>query len=257
MPNAQSKLTPEPVAQDSSPAVSPVFKSAERATSCGSAALESRDTAEPEACATAATHYASVCRFLSELLLYPEERDARKLTASADEAAQAAPELRETITALLASPEREDCDTYLEMFEISPKCPLHLGHYLFEEPKRCSGAGVSGRNEYMIQLKNLYRHFSFDLQTRELPDFLPLMLDFLALTATHSSRKHRRLLVKQFMLPALPALAKALRSANNVYSPVADILEQLLHGELGEEPTPPPPGRPAGHPDLRPLGSGP
>jgi nitrate reductase delta subunit len=178
------------------------------------------------------TAQTSACRFLAEVLLYPEDRDVAKLAAHAEAAGLAAPEWRDAIEALMASPETDDSDIYLETFEIGAKCPLYLGHYLFEEPRACSGAGVSGRNSYMIQLKNLYRHFGFDLQGGELPDYLPLMLDFLALTAGHPARKHRRLLVKQFMRPALPALCKKLREANNVYASVADILEQLIQAEL-------------------------
>lgn len=181
--------------------------------------------------------------FLSELLLYPEERDARKLASSAEEAVLASPELRGTIAALMANPELEDSDTYLGTFEISPKCPLHLGHYLFEEPTSCSGAAISGRNEYMIQLKNLYRHFGFELQGRELPDFLPLLLDFLALTASHPDRERRVWTINRYLLPALPGLAKALAAANNLYTPVGAILDRLLREEAGgaaAEPAPTP-----------------
>lgn len=176
-------------------------------------------------------------RFLSEVLLYPEDRDVQKLALSAEMAALAAPELRDAIESLMASPELEDCDTYLETFEIGAKCPLYLGHYLFEEPTNCRGAAICGRNGYMIQLKNLYRHFGFELQGGELPDYLPLLLDFLALSAGHPAHKHRRLLVKQFMLPALPAISKKLREFKNVYSHVAGMLEQLLHAELSQEVT--------------------
>ena len=176
--------------------------------------------------------------FLAEVLLYPEDRDAQRLGTCAELAGLAAPELRDAIQSLLADPQLNDGDTYLEMFEISAKCPLYLGHYQFEEPKSCSGAAVSGRNAYMIQLKNLYRHFGFEVQGRELPDYLPLMLDFLALSAGHPAHKHRRLLVKQFMLPALPAITKKLREAENVYSPVAGILEHLLNDEVEQPPAP-------------------
>jgi nitrate reductase delta subunit len=286
MPNAQADQKPQSVAQVSQPAVSPISESAGRATSCGCAGLETRDTADLEVCATetetppllvaqvskpavspvsnrqapasseatspderpadweSATQqvgnlrYTSAYRFLSEVLLYPEDRDAQRLATSAELAGLAAPELRDAIESMLADPQLNDGDTYLEMFEIGAKCPLYLGHYQFEEPKSCSGAGVSGRNAYMIQLKNLYRHFGFELQARELPDYLPLMLDFLALTAPHPAHKYRRLLVKQFMLPALPAIAKKLREAENVYSHVAAILEQLLNSEVGPTPAP-------------------
>lgn len=178
----------------------------------------------------------SAWRFLSEVLLYPEDRNRARLRSWAQRAARDMPELSDMIETLLASPELEDTDLYLATFEIAALCPLYLGHYLFEEPKSCSGAAMSGRNNYMIQLKNLYRHFGFEMQGKELPDYLPLMLEFLALSAGHPALKHRRMLVKDFMLPALPALCQALREARNVYSPIAGLLEQLLNAELENEP---------------------
>ncbi len=226
-------------AQVSQPAVSPVSNRQAPANS------ERAETVERPADWKSATQqignlryeerrFVSAYQFLAEVLLYPEDRDARKLALSAEMAGRAAPELRDAIESLMASPELDDCDTYLETFEIGAKCPLYLGHYLFEEPNNCRGAAISGRNGYMIQLKNLYRHFGFDSRGGELPDYLPLMLDFLALSAGHPARKHRRLLVKQFMLPALPALGRALRDAGNVYAPIAGMLEQLLRAELEE-----------------------
>ncbi len=181
----------------------------------------------------------SVYRFLAELLLYPEDRDSAKLKSFAEEAAEASPELGEAVGAMLANPKLACCDSYLETFEIGPKCPLYLGHYLFDEPNNCRGAAISGRNGYMIQLKGLYRHFGLELQGGELPDFLPLMLDFLAMTANHADQKRRRWMIQHYIQPALPAFAKGLREANNTYSPVAGILEQLIEEDVGEPPPAP------------------
>lgn len=180
----------------------------------------------------------SACRFLSEVLLYPEDREIPELERHAEMAGSASPELRDAMASMLASPELHDCDVYLETFEIGARCPLYLGHYLFEEPQNCRGAAVSGRNAYMIQLKNLYRHFGYEAGGGELPDYLPLMLDFLALSAGHPARKYRCWLVKQFMLPALPPFTKGLDAANNVYLPVAAMLEQILNREAGQTPAP-------------------
>lgn len=171
-------------------------------------------------------------RFLAEVLLYPEERDARPLEMNAALAGRQLPALRDALETMLASPELDDCDLYLQTFEIGAKCPLYLGHYLFEEPTNCRGAAVSGRNGYMIQLKNLYRHFGFEVHGGELPDFLPSMLEFLALSADRPADKYRRLLVKQFMHPALAGFGKGLRLADNVYTPIAGVLADLLESEL-------------------------
>lgn len=182
----------------------------------------------------------SVYQFLAEALLYPEDRDAKKLAWLGAAAGAASPDLREAIVSMLADAQLDNCDTYLQTFEIAAQAPLYLGHYLYEEPKNCRAAAISGRNAYMIQLKNLYRHFGLEIQGGELPDFLPLMLDFLAMTATHPDQKRRHWMIQQYVFPALPALANGLRAAHNVYSRVAGILEQMLRAEAGEAPVLPP-----------------
>lgn len=182
--------------------------------------------------------HSNAYRFLAEALLYPEDRDTQKLKALA----AACPRWRDPLESLLASPELDSCDTYLESFEIGAKAPLYLGHYLFEEPNNCRGAAICGRNGYMIRLKNVYRHFGLELQAGELPDFLPLMLEFLALTVGHPDHERRRWMIKHYILPALPALGRALGQLNNVYSPLADILPHLVNEELAQSSGPQPQG---------------
>ena len=211
----------------------------ELAVECPGIDEQSSDTTSPiQPDGNPIPRYASACRFLAELLVYPEDRNPQSLESHAEMAGVSAPELCDSIRLLMASPELRNCDTYLEIFEINAKCPLYLGHYQFDEPQSCNGAATCGRNDYMIKLKNLYRHFGFELQGGELPDYLPLMLDFLGLSASHPAQKHRRMLVKEFMLPALPPLSKALRAAGDVYAPIATILEQLLNDEAGLAPAP-------------------
>ena len=74
-----------------------------------------------------------------------------------------------------------DPEAYLELLELNPRCPLYLGSYQFPEPATCSAAGVSDRNQYMLEIGNVYRHFGFEI-AGELPDYLPAMTEFLALS---------------------------------------------------------------------------
>ena len=50
-------------------------------------------------------------------------------------------------------------ESYIDLFELDPKCPLYLGTHSYDEPKTCAGAGVSDRNKYMIELRAIYKHF--------------------------------------------------------------------------------------------------
>lgn len=177
---------------------------------------------------------AGTYRFLAEALLYPDDRDSAQLEAHARQAGAACPPWWDALQALLASPELRACDTYLESFEIGARAPLYLGHYLFAEPDNCRGAAICGRNDYMIHLKNLYRHFGLEMDDRELPDFLPLVLEFLALTVEHPEQERRAWMIKHYILPALHGLGKKLTELENVYSPAAEILRDLIHEELAD-----------------------
>src|SRR5690606_35699917 len=95
-------------------------------------------------------------------------------------------EMLSLVDAFLASSSATDPDEYLTLLELAPPCPLYLGSYLFEEPNTCRGAGISGRNTYMLELKAIFRHFGLELTGAELADYLPLVAEFLAHSLEHS-----------------------------------------------------------------------
>lgn len=177
---------------------------------------------------------------VAELFLYPEERDqdaVRDLRSALGLHAPATAPL----DAFLAAPRAVDVDEYLTVLELTPPCPLYLGAYLFEEPNSCRGAGVSDRNAYMLELKATYRHFGFEALERELPDFLPLMVEFLALTESLRERDGiglRTRFLEQHVLPALPKMIESLSKYESPYADLARCLEALVRDDLaaGSEP---------------------
>lgn len=127
---------------------------------------------------------------IAEWLLYPEEIDPDSLSdASVSETLAAARAIDVEVESRLRrfGDQRAtvDAEQYVNLFELSPRCPLYLGTHQFEEPKTCNAAGLSDRNTYMLEIANIYRHFGFEL-SGELPDYLPAMVEFLALTAGRS-----------------------------------------------------------------------
>ena len=122
-------------------------------------------------------------------------------------------------------------EEYVELFELNPRCPLYLGSHTFDEPKTCAQAAVSDRNEYMIELVGIYRHFGLSLKGRELPDYLPLMVEFLALTAGRED-PIREKFIQEYLLPFLPPLRERLAALNSPYLHLSDGLEQLLKLDL-------------------------
>ena len=118
------------------------------------------------------------------------------------------------------------------MFELNPDCSLYLGSHSYEEPKTCAGGAVSDRNEYMIDLLGIYRHFGQSLDGRELADYLPVMIDFLSLTVDSQHDPVREKFIKEYFLPFLPPVRKRLEELNSEYWRLLDAVERLAKYDL-------------------------
>lgn len=173
----------------------------------------------------------SCYRLVGELLLHPRDRDEGRVERLVESSAGAPGPVRELLCDFLSREEAWSEDEYVQTLELSPPCPLYLGAYLFDEPTSCRGAGTSGRNGYMIDLVNLYRHFGFDPAGGELPDYLPLMVDFLWISLSHADRDRiglRRHYVERYLLPGLEPLKKALEKYESPYARVVAALRLAL-----------------------------
>lgn len=121
---------------------------------------------------------------------------------------------------------------YVQTFELSPECPLYLGWYKFEEPTTCAGAAISKRNIYMIELKNIYRHFGLELDVKELPDYLPLMVEFLWLTLPRREEALREKFIGEYMMPMLPDMISRLEMLESPYQKVVKAVYQIVRADL-------------------------
>lgn len=119
---------------------------------------------------------------------------------------------------------------YIQTFELSPECPLYLGWYKFEEPKTCAGAATSKRNIYMIELKNIYRHFGLESDVKELPDYLPLMIEFLWLTLPRREPLREKF-IGEYMMPMLPDMISRLEMLKSPYQKVVKALYQIVKAD--------------------------
>ncbi len=124
-------------------------------------------------------------------------------------------------------------EEYVELFELDPRCPLYLGSHVFAEPKTCAQAGLSDRNGYMIELLGIYGHLGLSPNGKELPDYLPLMVEFLSLSAG-SEDPVRGKLVKDYILPYLPPIRSRLEQLKTPYVCLLDALERVLRMDLGQ-----------------------
>ena len=145
------------------------------------------------------------------------------------------PRAERELAAFLARRGEVGAEDYLNLFELDPRCPLYLGSHQFEEPKNCNAVGLSDRNTYMLEIANVYGHFGFELQG-ELPDFLPVMVEFLALTAgcEGADAAVRLRLVDKLMLKGLAALAVEMAKSESPYPHLVAALQACLEQEMPE-----------------------
>ncbi|MBI2374918.1 MAG: molecular chaperone TorD family protein [Deltaproteobacteria bacterium] len=153
-------------------------------------------------------------------------RDLSARLVSVDDAGAA------SLSRFLEEPQISEED-YVDLFELEPKCPLYMGSHVFEEPKTCATASVSERNDYMIELLAIYRHFGRAPNGMELPDYLPMMVDFLATTAS-SGDPIRVKLLRNYLLPYLPPMRKKLLELGTPYLHLLDALENVIRRDLGK-----------------------
>lgn len=208
------------------------------ATTTATARLTAVPPADPR---LTAVQRAAGYRIVAELFLYPDERDMARV-ASWRGALAGTPEAR-MLDAFLAHERASDPEEYLDVLELAPPCPLYLGAYLFEEPTSCRGAGMSGRNAYMLELKATYRHFGLEPDGGELADFLPLLAEFLALTAEDAATDAagvRLRLLERMVAPALPAMRERLGRYESPYAEVIDFLAFLVADDQLAAPPPDP-----------------
>ena len=123
-------------------------------------------------------------------------------------------------------------EDYIDLFELQPQCPLYLGSHTFDEPKTCANAAVSDRNEYMIELIGIYRHFGQSINGGELPDYLPLMVDFLSLTAESRDDPIRGKFIDEYVLPFLPPIRSRLEELETPYIHLLGTLEKVIDFDL-------------------------
>jgi nitrate reductase delta subunit len=128
-------------------------------------------------------------------------------------------------------------EDYIDLFELDPRCALYLGAHTYEEPKTCATAAVSDRNEYMIELVGIYNHFGQKPNGTELPDYLPLMVDFLALTTESKDDPVRNKLCNEYLLPLLPPMRSRLGELETPYLHLLDALEKVINFELATKPS--------------------
>lgn len=173
---------------------------------------------------------AVVFRAAALLLDYPAsdaaaaEADARLVSEAVDDlpASPARRRLRSFLAAWLDLRPAEREALFVETFDLAPQHSLHLGFW--------RGGDAGRRAAFLLRLRSAYRASGLDVSAAELPDYLPLLLEYAAvapggarvlaaeagalerLRASLASAGSSFELVVSAVLAALPAVAAAERS---------------------------------------------
>jgi nitrate reductase delta subunit len=108
---------------------------------------------------------------------------------------------------LRATPPTEVAQHYVETFDLRRRCALYLTYFRYGDTRK--------RGMSMLAFKTAYRTAGFVPTDDELPDYLPMVLDFAALSGRGESmlRAHRA---------DLELLRRALEQAGTPYADVLD-----------------------------------
>ncbi len=176
-------------------------------------------------------------RLISELFLHPESRDAALIETEKAWLENAPTALRLPLRAFLAEPAAESVDEYVATLELAPRVPRYLGSHLFEEPQSCRGAGMSGRNGYMLELTNIYRHFGVEFRGNEMSDFVTVVVEFLGISLGRGAADRiglRRYLVETLLVDAFETLGAALRNYESPYAYLTEALRAALAEDMAQ-----------------------
>lgn len=108
-------------------------------------------------------------------------------------------------------------ETYVQTFDLTPEHSLHLTHHLFGDDR--------GRGPALIDLTEHYKGTGLQARDGELPDYLPLILEFVSTLEPLEARMFLSDTVK-----VLEVLAANLEKAQSPYAALIRIIEN--HGRL-------------------------
>ncbi|MCK5355136.1 MAG: nitrate reductase molybdenum cofactor assembly chaperone [Methyloprofundus sp.] len=110
---------------------------------------------------------------------------------------------------------------YVKTFDFTPENALYLTHHLFEEQDRDRGPAL-------VDLSEFYKNQGFEISDGELPDYLPLVLEYVSML---ESETDVRLFLQQ-SAHVSDIVAANLEKIQSPYAPLLRIVER--HGRLVE-----------------------
>lgn len=163
----------------------------------------------------------AIYRVLSALLSYPEPRlqvAAGELLAVIARECALQPECRLALARLVREISGKDIldaqSHYVDLFDRTRTLSLHLFEHVHGESR--------DRGQAMVSLIERYRDAGLDISARELPDYIPLFLEFLSLQTPDETRT---MLAEAAHI--LAALGERLKKRGSAYAAVFEALVVL------------------------------
>lgn len=145
----------------------------------------------------------------------------REALARVDEAASsragsvgAEGEVRRFLTWMEAQPPEDLRALYSDTFDFNSETSLHLTYHLWGDLRE--------RGQVLAALKTYYREAGLVLESSELPDYLPVMLEFAAEVPEHGES------LLQAFRPPIEVLRRRLSEAGNPYGLLLEALARWL-----------------------------
>lgn len=161
----------------------------------------------------------AIYKLLSVLLDYPDQelldnlpaiRQAVADSTDMEEGEQTV--LRQFLARLEAGDLTDIQADYVQTFDLTPEHSLHLTHHLFGEDKN--------RGPALIDLSEMYKEYGIEVAGNELPDYLPLILEFADRLENNEAQPFLCDAVKVFNV-----LGDNLEKAGSHYAPLIRIIE--------------------------------
>lgn len=162
----------------------------------------------------------TIYKIISALLDYPDQAlidhiDEIRTEIARDRAIQATEKeaLASFLDRLTGVPLTEQQASYVKTFDLAPEHSLHLTHHLFGDDND------RNRGPALIDLGELYKDYGMRVAANELPDYLPLILEFVA---TLDDSEATAFLADAHKV--LTVLADNLAKAGSPYAPLVAIV---------------------------------
>lgn len=160
----------------------------------------------------------SIYKILSALLEYPEQElltalpEIKGMLKDSPLSTQHRAALENFIQRMKSATLTELQEEYVQTFDLTPEHSLHLTHHLFGDDR--------GRGPALIDLAEYYKEYGLQVEETELPDYLPMILEFSAQLDETEAQVFLSQTVK-----VLQQLADNLEKANSPYAPLVRIVE--------------------------------